>query len=203
MDASNLLLYQHARIHAADVAEVEGGSIADLTFQGLADDQFRLRPGKGLNSLAWIVWHMARTEDVVANVIVGGRRQVLDEEGWLPRLSVPRRDIGTGMTTEEVDELTAKIDVAAVRAYRSAVGRRTRELLRALTPARMAEAIGAEAVAEATRQGAFGPNAKWLETAWPSRTRGPFLAFIAVAHNAMHLGEATTVRSQAGLGLGR
>jgi hypothetical protein len=24
----------------------------------------RVRPGKGVNSLAWLLWHVARTEDV-------------------------------------------------------------------------------------------------------------------------------------------
>ncbi len=125
MDALTFFLAQHARLHFADVAEKR--SLAERIFGGLTDDQLRLRPGRGLNSLAWLLWHTARTEDVTSNVVVANRPQVFDD-GWAERLKVSRRDIGTGMTDEEVAELSAGVDIAAVKAYRSAVGRRTREV---------------------------------------------------------------------------
>jgi hypothetical protein len=52
--------------------------------------------------------------------LVADRSQVLDDEEWMPRLDVYRRDIGQGMTVGEVDELRAcqrtisRIDVASV-----------------------------------------------------------------------------------------
>jgi len=39
------------------------------------------------------------------------RPQVLEE--WFERLAVPRRDVGTGMSDAEVDELSARIDLHA------------------------------------------------------------------------------------------
>ena len=54
-------------------------------------EQLRRRPVKGSNSLAWLLWHMARIEDVAVNVVVANRRQVFDE-GWAERLKVPRRN---------------------------------------------------------------------------------------------------------------
>src|SRR5262249_11835725 len=93
----------------------------------------RLRPSEGLNSLVWLLWHMARTEDVAINVIVAGSDQVLDAE-WARRMNPPWRIIGTGMTDSEVGELTARADVPSVRAYRSAVGIRTRHVVQAPRP---------------------------------------------------------------------
>src|SRR5262249_60875424 len=83
----------------------------------------RVRPGRGLNSLVWLLWHMARTEDAAVNAVVAGRDQVLDDD-WIRRMKVPWRIIGTGMTDDEVGEMTARADVAAARAYRSAGGLR-------------------------------------------------------------------------------
>lgn len=201
MDALQFFLVQHARTHSAEVAEVEGGSFADRVFGGLTDDQMRLRPAKGLNSLAWLLWHMARTEDVAVNVVIGRESQVLDDE-WLRRLGVSRRDIGTGMTEDDVAELTERIDLTAARAYRTAVGRRTREVAGQLAPARWEEVIGPADIARAVEQSAFGPNADWVGRIWQNRTGGGHLGTVGIAHNAMHLGEALCVRSQAGLGLG-
>src|SRR5215472_15949396 len=66
MDARDLLLEEHSAVHSASV----GGntfSIADRTFAGLTDEQMRVRPREDLNSLAWIMWHIARAEDVMTN----------------------------------------------------------------------------------------------------------------------------------------
>ena len=105
-------------------------SMAERTFGGLTDEQMRVRPREDLNSLAWLMWHISRAEDVFANLLISGRDQVLDGS-WSARLKISRPDFGIGMTKLEVSELTAKIDIAALREYRDAVGRRTREIGRA------------------------------------------------------------------------
>jgi hypothetical protein len=60
--------------------------------------------------------------------VLSGRAQVF-EDGWATRLGITRRDFGIGMTSAEVTELTRQIDVGALREYRDAVGRRTREIV--------------------------------------------------------------------------
>jgi hypothetical protein len=201
MDTVSFFLIGHGRLHSAVVAG--GTPYADRVFAGLTDDQMRARPGKGLNSLVWLLWHMARTEDVAVNLVVAGRPQLLDDD-WLHRLNVPWRTIGTGMTDDEVSGLTAHADVAAVRAYRSAVGLRTREVVTALRPEAWEEILGIADTAPANAAGAFARG--WVDgvgyPAWQGHSRAAQLASSAIAHNAMHLGEAITVRGQAGFGLG-
>jgi len=58
MNALEFFLSQHTRLHSAGVGQVEGGSFADRVFGGLPDDQMRRRPAKGMNSLAWLLWHL-------------------------------------------------------------------------------------------------------------------------------------------------
>ena len=112
----------HACISSA-VAESEAGSLEDDLLDGLGDDAIRKAGVPGLDPPAWI-WHLARCEDVLVNTVVADRAQVFDGEPWPDRLGVDRRDIGTGMTGDEVDDLVAAIDVAALRRYRAAVGTR-------------------------------------------------------------------------------
>mgnify|MGYP003694216693 CR=1 FL=1 len=124
----------------------------------------RMRPGPGLNSLIWLLWHMARTEDAAVNPVVAGRDQVLDDE-WMRRMNVPWRIIGTGMTDDEVTEMTARADIASVRAYRSAVGLRTREVVGTLRPEAWDEIVGVEDIRRAAAAGAFRD---WVEgTTYP------------------------------------
>jgi hypothetical protein len=148
---------------------------------------------------------MARVEDVVVNLVVADGRQVLDD-AWALRLNVPYRHIGTGMTDAEAVALTVGADIAALRAYRDAVGRRTREVVSALPPAAWEEIVGAADTGRAAAAGAFGPNTGWRAdvgyTAWQDQSRAARLAGAAIRHNAMHMGEAITVRGQSGFGLG-
>jgi hypothetical protein len=90
MDARDLFLDQHTAMHSAAV----GGnkmSASERAFAGLSDEQMRVRPREDLNSLAWLMWHIARAEDIFVNTILGGRTQLFDDEAWGKRLGVARR----------------------------------------------------------------------------------------------------------------
>lgn len=199
MDLLTFFLSAHAAVHARDVSgRVFGGQ---RVFGEPSDDQMRVRPGKGLNSLVWLLWHMARTEDAAVNPVVAGRDQVLDDE-WMRRMNVPWRIIGTGMTDDEVTEMTARADVGAVRAYRSAVGLRTREVVQALRAAAWDEIVGVEDIKRAAVTGAFRDWVEGETYPWLGWTRADQLASSALRHNAAHIGEAVTIRGLAGFGLG-
>jgi hypothetical protein len=203
MDAVSFFLVQHASVHGSDVGGAP--SYFDRVLGGLSEADIRARPGPGVNSIVWLLWHMARTEDASVNLVVADGRQVLDDD-WVRRLGVPWRHIGTGMTDDEVSDLTGRADVAAARAYRDAVGRRTREVVRALPPAAWEAPVTVADTARAAAAGAFGPHAGWVDGAgfkpWQDQSRAARLAGAALRHNAMHMGEAVTVRGLAGRGLG-
>ncbi|HEX3176389.1 MAG TPA: DinB family protein [Methylomirabilota bacterium] len=200
MDARELFLEQHAAVHSTAV----GGnkmSLAERTFGGVSDEQMRVRPREDLNSLAWLMFHIARAEDVLVNAMVAEKPQVFDD-GWSKRLGVTRRDFGIGMTSAEVTELTQRIDVGALRQYRDAVGARTREIVGAFTPSDWQGTVQAAAVERLAADGAFGPRKDALAKGMPGRPRAAMLSGIALLHSANHMGEAATVRSAGGFGTG-
>jgi DinB superfamily len=179
---------QHGRVHSAKVSSAP--SIADQIFGGLTDQQMRSRPGNGLNSPVWLLWHMARVEDVGVNLIVTSGQQVLDE-GWSSRLGILQTDAGNGMTEDELTEFAARVDIAAVRAYRDAVGLRTRDVVATLEPANWVEPVS-------TVDAARLPD--WFK-AFVGQPRALELGTSAITHNAIHLGEAVTIRSLGALAL--
>ena len=203
MDAKGFFFEQHRNLHGLESGTTS--SYVDRVFGGLSDGQMRVRPGRGLNSLIWLLWHMARTEDAAVNLVVAGGQQVLDDE-WRRRMNFPSGVIGSGMTEDEVGALTKVADVDGVRAYRAAVGRRTRDVVRTLAPTAWDEVIGIADTARAAAAGAFAPRSPWVEgigyKAWQGHSRAAQLASSAIAHNAMHLGESITIRSLAGFPLG-
>ena len=200
MDARDLLLDEHGRMHSAAVTG-DKTTLAERTFAGLSDEQMRVRPREDLNSLAWLMWHIARAEDIFANLILAGRDQVLDD-GWMSRLGTRRRDFGIGMTKPEVGELTTAVDVAALRDYRDAVGRRTQELIRGFADADWKGELDAARLEKAASLGCFGARGEQIAKAFTGRPRLAIMGALLVTHSAGHMGEAATVRAAGGFGTG-
>src|SRR5262249_39478478 len=102
----------------------------------LPEEHWRARPN-GVNSIAWLVWHTARAEDSLSNRLVFDQPQGLDDPTarWRGRMNVPFRHHGARMTSEEVDDLSRPVDVAALRTYTEAVAARLRTLVAAVDPA--------------------------------------------------------------------
>jgi hypothetical protein len=190
MEALQLFLLHYDDLHAEDERS---------PFHGLTDDQIRFRPHPAVNSVAWLIWHMARCEDNGLNRLVALRPQVFDEEDWPQRLQVTRRDLTTGMTNEEVSAFSAAVDIEALRAYWQAVGDRTRTVVRALQPGELDDVLYPAYVHRVcTAEGVLGPHAGWVEAYWRGKTKGWHLANLGLIHNYEHYGQAALVRGLLG-----
>jgi hypothetical protein len=185
MDAVDFLLVRYDQIHRV---------LSDPAIKQLTEAQLRGRPHPGVNTVAWLLWHMARVEDVGVNRFVVDGTQVL-EDGWLPKLGVERRDVGTGMSDAEVDDFSARVDLDALRGYWDAVTRRTPEVavavrgsdLDAVVPKDRVERVGGA-------EGAVAAGAEWLTEFWAAgRTRGWVLAQTPLLHVYGHYFEARVV----------
>jgi hypothetical protein len=182
MNAIDFFLIRYRELH---------GPLVDDLVRGLTDAQVRGRPVPGVNTVAWLLWHAARVEDVGVNRFVADRPQVLDD-GWSARLAIPRRDVGTGMSDAEVDELSARIDLPALRGYWDAVTRRTLEVVETLRDADLEAVVPADHVDRVSfEQGAVAPGAAWLAEFWAKgRTRAWVLAQTPLLHVYGHYFDA-------------
>jgi hypothetical protein len=169
--------------------EVHTGLVGGL-FGGLSEAQLRARPHPGVNTVAWLLWHSARIEDVALNRFLTDRPQVLEE--WLGRLAVPRRDVGTGMSDAEVDELSARIDLHALRGYWDAVTARTLAAVETLRGSDLEALVaGGRVRSVVLSEGVVAPGAEWLTEFWAGgRSRAWVLAQTALLHPYGHYYEA-------------
>ena len=187
MDASEMFLIRHRRLHS---------HVERLT-EGLSEEQIRERVHPLANPLAWLLWHIARSEDGAINLLVRDGSQVLDDD-WSARLNIPRRDAGTGMTMSEVDELAASVDLGSLMAYWRAVGERTADLVGSLRASDLDELVCLERARRAAELLAEGPGVAHLVELWPGRTRGDFLVWLALTHSYEHVGQADLIRGLLG-----
>ena len=181
MDAVGFFLTRYGEVHKG---------LVDGLFGSLSEAQVRARPHPAVNTVAWLLWHSARIEDVALNRFLTDQPQVLEE--WLERLTVPRRDVGTGMSDAEVDELSARIDLHALRGYWDAVTARTLATLQTLRNSDLEAPVPGERVRSVVlSEGVVAPGAEWLTEFWAGgRSRAWVLAQTALLHPYGHYFEA-------------
>jgi hypothetical protein len=205
MDARALFLADHARIHAAatstadELSAAGGFTMQDDTLKRMDEAELRVSPD-GLCSIVWHIWHMTRIEDVVVNAMLRAAPEILDRDahgGWLKSLGVDSRLVGTGDTDDEVRGFSEHVDVAALLAYRDAVGRETRAWVRHTD----LQALDGVPDLAALLDGAppiVGERARWLPRFYSGKSGAFLLTFPVTNHGFMHWAEARVTRAHLG-----
>jgi hypothetical protein len=186
LDAVDLWLLRYQSVH---------DFVADDLVAQLTDAQVRGRPVPGVNPVAWLIWHVMRVEDVCVNRFLLDRPQVLDA-GWVDRMRVARRDVGTGMNDAQVDELCARVDLEQLRGYCRTVTSATLEAVPALRTLELEASVPADRVKHVcTAEGAVAPGASWLTEFWAGgRSRGWILFQTSLLHVYGHYFEGLATK---------
>ena len=191
MDTIQFFLTHHKRLHSQTESSL---------FDEVTEAQIRFRFREDVNSIAWLVWHMARCEDLMS-VIIGGRPQVISQDDWLSRFNLPEHDIATGMTDDEVGDFSMKVDIGVLRDYYRAVGEQTQQMVRGLTPG---DLDGVPDSVQLSRDLVADGSARktvidWLIWEREGNNKGWWLGHLGLTHNFRHRGEALIVRGLQGV----
>lgn len=194
--AIEMFLRQHAALHAAEMAQTGSWSYEDEIMQDLEDVHARQIPNNGEHSIVWVLWHLARIEDVTMNMLVAGQAQLMNSEGWLARLQVDAAHTGNAMDVDAVAGISTAIDIDALRGYRLAVGRRTREIVSALTPAAVKQKVDPVRIQRIVDEGAVVPEAHSIVAYWRKRNIAGLLLMPPTRHGFLHLNEASRIKER-------
>ncbi|MDN5203722.1 DinB family protein [Fulvivirgaceae bacterium BMA10] len=169
--------------------------IIPMMLSNLTETEIRNMHDKTLNPIAWLVWHMARAEDVGINRMVIDGEQVFDEGDWETKLGVATRNAGTGMTGEEVDSLARSIDLNALEDYRAAVFQQTKNVLNTLSVQSLSEIPSFPYLQKVFCTEGVLPKHTWqLLELYRGKTKGWFLMHLGETHNFYHLGQISMIR---------
>jgi hypothetical protein len=193
--AIRLFLSQHAMLHSAEMAGGGEWSFADEALGGLDDPKWRLIP-MGEHSVAWMVWHIARIEDMTMNRLVAEQPQLFHSQGWQERLRAKAADTGNAMNADEIAALSAEIDIPALQAYRLAVGRRTREIVGQLRGTDFKKKVDPGRLAQIWAEGGLVEGARGIGEYWGGLTIAGLLLMPPTRHCFVHLNEAQRLRAK-------
>jgi hypothetical protein len=184
-----VFLGQHAMIHTARLVQSIHWSCQDEVLSGLTDEQMRYIPQGRPHSVAWSILHITRIEDVTMNLLLAGSPQVLHSGNWLDKLEIAYGGVGNEMSLEDIARLSQAINLKALLAYRLAVGKRTRQLVRRIKPNQLWESPSPERLTCVVEERAVSEKASWLLNYWGRNATANLLLMPATRHGFAHLNE--------------
>jgi len=189
-------MIQHAMVHNKEISRLGVWSFEDELWQGMTDEQFRAIPPKGEHSIAWIIFHIARIEDITMNMLVAGTPQVYKRDKWAKRLKSTISHSANKMDDDSVRRLSSSLDMAALREYRLSVGKRTREIVRKIQPDEFNQKVESVRLEKLLKEGAMIEDAMEIVDYWSKRTIAGLLLMPPTRHNFLHLNEAMKVKQK-------
>ncbi len=162
MDHTELLIETYSRVPEEAERVLDGLDSGALTF----------RPDAEANSIAWLIWHLARGQDQqVADV--AGTDPAWTADGWADRFGLPFPETDTGFGHRSADVAAVSAGPDLLRGYLADVHRRSVDYLRTVGAADLDRVV---------------------DEAWdPPVTLGARLVSI-VADDLQHLGQAAYLR---------
>jgi hypothetical protein len=128
--STELLTEAFGRISAVVHSALHGASIEVLTF----------RVDPGANTMAWLIWHLARVQDGHIAELVG-QGQEWTAGGWVNRFALPFDAEATGYRQSAGDVGAVRVDAQLLAGYYDAVHARTIDYLQTLTDADFARVV--------------------------------------------------------------
>lgn len=193
--ALTLALDVHAATHTCMVSGGGTPTLCDHLLAGLAETDYSIMPTKKDETIAWHLWHIARIEDLVGNLLIAGQPQVFNRQ-WMAKLAVDITDTGNAMTDKEIIDFSRKVNKAELINYRNAAGIQTRKILTALSPDDLKRRPQAKDLERLVSEGGLLECKKsiWLKDFWGGRTVVGLILLPLTRHHMMHLPDSIAIK---------
>jgi uncharacterized damage-inducible protein DinB len=99
----------------------------------MGEEKLSERPGEDANSIAWLVWHLARVQDDHIAELKGSE-QIWTSGGWYDTFSLPFPDTSTGYGHSSADVGMVRASADILTGYYDAVHDETIAYIKSLKP---------------------------------------------------------------------
>jgi len=107
-------------------------TVVHSSLQGASPEVLTFRVDPGANTMAWLIWHLARVQDDHIATLLG-QEQVWTAGGWVDRFGLPFDREATGFRQSAADVAAVRADAELLQGYYDAVHARTTDYLATLT----------------------------------------------------------------------
>ena len=169
--AMELALDLHAVTHTGVVSGSSSPTFCDHVLEGLTDEDYSVMPTEKDETIAWHLWHIARIEDLVSNLLIARQSQIFDDD-WMDRMNVTVKDTGNVMSDSEIISFSRHVKKQELINYRNAVGCQTCAVIKSLTPSDLKRKPESEYLDRLVSEGGLldRKGSVWLKDFWGSYT---------------------------------
>jgi hypothetical protein len=162
----------------------------------MTDQEIRQIPVGGEHSVAWILLHLSRIEDIVMNMLIAGAEQIFTRDDWARKMNISVLHSANKMDNANIAKLSATINVDCLRDYRTAVARRTRQIVRQLQAKDFKQKVDPDRIENVLRLGVVIPEAREVTNYWSKKTIAGLLLMPPTRHCILHLNEAMKIKDR-------
>ena len=187
--AKELFTAIHSKLHTAEVYDT-GSNEVDVLLGDLQPHEYRIMPTAKDETIAWVLWHITRIEDLTMNYLVAESRQVFDSD-WKKKLNTPIADTGNALTDHEIMDLSSRLNIEILKSYRNAVGKRTAEIVKTLTAEDMKRKVSLQGLNQIKAAGGVTEqeSSLYLLDFWGKKDIAGILLMPPTRHMILHLND--------------
>jgi len=108
------------------------------TIRKLSEDELAWRPKPHSNSIAFLMWHLARVEDLWINRLLKGGKELYEAEGWYRKFSTLAQDNGAFYDVVKLEAWPVPT-LKLMKEYAAAVRQTTLSYLKTITEEQLDE----------------------------------------------------------------
>jgi len=187
--AKELFLVIHAQLNLSEISDTEKNEVDGL-LNDLSKEEYAIMPTSKDETIAWVLWHITRIEDLTVNMLIAQKEQIFNAE-WKKSLNVSITDTGNALTDDEIMVLSHNINIDGLLCYRNAVARNTREVVMKLKTDDMKRKVLSNDLKKIMSVGGVTEqeDSIWLLDYWGKRDVAGILLMPPSRHVMLHLND--------------
>lgn len=188
-EAKTLFLDIHKKLHLSNISEGEENETDNL-IGDLKEWEYAVMPTSKDETIAWVLWHTARIEDLTMGILAVGEDQIFNDT-WKRNMNAPVTDTGNAMSDDEIMELSKSLRIEELLQYRSTVGTRTRQIVERLNPEDMTRKVSLKLLDKVRLEGGVteAEESSWLLDFWGKKDVAGLLLMPPTRHVMLHLND--------------
>lgn len=189
-EAKVIFMDIHGQLHCGTVSDSNENTIMDKLLEGLQSEDYAVMPTKKDETIAWVIWHIARIEDLTMNILVDRGEQIFNDM-WMERLGTAVTDTGNAWSDEEIISFSKDVNISELIEYRNTVGKKTREIVMGLKPEDMKRKPAQADLQKIMVEGGLTEQeeSKWLLDFWGGKDVAGLLLMPPTRHVTLHLND--------------
>lgn len=187
--SKDLFFSVHSKLHLSEITGTESNEV-DALLIDLKDYEWSVMPTSNDETIAWVIWHIARIEDLTMSFLVARENQIFNSD-WQNKMNVSITDTGNALSDDEIMDLSQNINITQLLKYRNAVGRNTCRIVENLSSDDLKRKVSSEDLNKILMCGGVTEqeDSIWLLDFWGKKDIAGILLMPPTRHMMLHLND--------------